>query len=79
MKRILALLTIVILVALYILTLVAAVLGTPNSNFLFTGALIASVILPVLLFAIFHTYDILKSIGEKKTAKNKTDNDKSNL
>lgn len=69
MKRILALITIVILVGLYIVTLVAAIAGTPNSNTLFMGALIASVLLPVLLFAIFHTYDLLKSLGEKRAAK----------
>lgn len=69
MKRILALITIVILVSLYIVTLIAAIAGTPNSNTLFMGALVASVVLPVLLFVIFHTYDILKSIAEKKASK----------
>lgn len=69
MKRILALITIVILVGLYIATLIAAIAHTPNSNSLFMGALFASVILPVLLFAIFHTYDIIKGIHEKKAAK----------
>lgn len=71
MKRILALITIVILVGLYIVTLIAAIAGTPNSNTLFMGALTASVILPVLLFVFFHTYDLLKSLGEKKAAKDK--------
>ena len=65
MKRILALLTIIILVSLYIITLIAAIAGTPTSNTLFMGSLIASIILPVILFAIFHTYDLLKSISEK--------------
>lgn len=69
MKRILALITIAILVSLYIITLVAAISGTPNSNTLFMGALVASVILPVLLFVIFHTYDLIKSIAEKNAKK----------
>lgn len=73
MKRILALITIIILVGLYIATLIAAIIGTPNSNNLFMGALFASVILPVLLFAIFHTYDIIKGIQEKKAAKEQND------
>ncbi len=69
MKRILALITIVVLVGLYIVTLIAAISGTPNSNTLFMGSLIASVLLPVLLFAIFHTYDLLKSLSEKRAAR----------
>ena len=69
MKRILALITIIILVGLYIITLIAAIAGTPNSNTLFMGALVASVILPILLFVIFHTYDLLKSIGDKRATK----------
>ncbi len=73
MKRILAILTIIILVGLYITTLVAAITGTPNSNTLFMAALMASVILPVLLFAIFHTYDLIKSLNEKKKSSQNSD------
>ncbi len=69
MKRILAIITIIILVGLYITTLVAAIAGKNTGNTLFMASLMASVILPVLLFAIFHTYDLLKEHAERKAAK----------
>lgn len=69
MKRILAIVTIIILVGLYITTLVAAITGAGTGNTLFMASLMASVILPVLLFAVFHTYDWLKAHGERKAVK----------
>ncbi|MBP3339937.1 MAG: hypothetical protein J6L69_11100 [Lachnospiraceae bacterium] len=65
-KRILAIITIIILVALYIITLVAAIIGSEASNTLFIASLITSVLFPIMLFVFFATADFLKSYAEKK-------------
>lgn len=65
MKRILAISCIVILVALYVITLIAAIIGSPASNGIFMAAVSANVILPVMMWVYLQTAKFLKKRGEK--------------
>lgn len=65
MKRILALSCIVILVALYIITLIAAIIGSPASNDIFMAAIAANVILPVMIWIYLQVAKYLKKKGDK--------------
>ena len=52
LKRIVAIIAIALLVGLYVLTLVAALLSTPESSTLFHVSLILTVVIPVLSYLI---------------------------
>ncbi len=52
LKRVVAIIAIALLVGLYILTLVAALLSTPESSTLFRVSLILTVVIPVLSYLI---------------------------
>ena len=65
MKRILAILCIVILVALYIVTLIAAIIGSPASKEIFMAAVAANIILPVMMWVYLQTAKYLKRRGEQ--------------
>ncbi len=51
-KRIVAVIAIVLLVGLYVLTLIAALLSTPESSTLFRVSLVLTVVIPVLSYLI---------------------------
>ena len=51
-KRIVAVIAIVLLVGLYVLTLIAALLSTPESSALFRVSLVLTVVIPVLSYLI---------------------------
>ena len=65
MKRILAILCIVILVTLYIITLIAALTDSPASNNIFMAAVTANVLLPVMMWVFLQTANYFKKKGEK--------------
>ena len=65
MKRILAIICIVILVALYGVTLVAAIIGNPASSEIFMAAVAANIILPVMMWIYLQTAKYFKRKGEK--------------
>lgn len=71
MKRILAILCIVILVTLYIITLIAALIGSPASNNIFMAAVTANVLLPVMMWVFLQTANYFKKKGEKIREDNK--------
>ena len=52
LKRILAMLGVVLLVGLYLATAVSAVLVTPATKDLFLTSLVATVIIPILLYVL---------------------------
>lgn len=64
-KRILAWIGIVVLAGLYIATLVLAFLGSSMAQTLFRGAFAATILLPVLLYAMQLMYRLLK--GDDKS------------
>lgn len=61
LKQITAMIGVIVLIALYVITLVLAVIGSDQSMQLFKAALYASVILPVLLWAYSFIYKLLKN------------------
>lgn len=60
LKRILALVGVLLLAGLYILTFVSALLSTPYSAGLFKACLFSTVFIPIMIYAILLIYRILK-------------------
>ena len=65
MKRILAILCILVLVASIIVMLAAAIFNFPYASQIFIGALAVNVLLPVMLWVFLQTAEYLKRKGEK--------------
>lgn len=65
MKRILAILCIVVLVVSVMVMLAAAIFNFPYASQIFIGALAVNVLLPVLIWVILQTGEYLKRKGEK--------------
>jgi hypothetical protein len=70
MKRILAIIGIVILVGLYIATLISAIFTSPASTGLFRASVFCTVAVPVMLYAYMLVYKLLKN---KNDSMNQTD------
>ena len=70
MKRIIAILCIIILVVPYIIALIASFMGSPSANDIFIAAIAATVILPVMMWVYLHTAKYLKKKGEKLREEN---------
>lgn len=72
-KRILAWSVIIILAGLYIATLILSFMGSPMAQTLFRGAFAATIILPVLLYAMLLIYRLLKGDDSSGHPDKKTD------
>ncbi|MCD8299749.1 MAG: hypothetical protein LUC41_01015 [Clostridiales bacterium] len=59
-KRIIALVGVIALVALYVSTLVLAIIGSEQTMSLFIAAVVSTVILPVLIWAYSFIYQLIK-------------------
>ncbi len=59
-KRIIALVGVIALVALYVSTLVLAIIGSEQTMSLFLAAVVSTVILPVLIWAYSFIYQLIK-------------------
>ncbi len=68
-RRILAIIGIILLLALYGSTLVFALIGNPDSMLLFRAAVIATIIVPVLLWAYTFIYRLLKGQDDEDSSK----------
>jgi uncharacterized protein YpmB len=64
-KRILAIIGIILLLALYGSTLIFALIGDPKSMLLFRAAVIMTVIIPVLIWAYTFVYKLLKDLSKE--------------
>lgn len=71
LKRVGALVVVFLLVSLYITTLVLAFIDTEQAKMLFKGCLVATVGLPVLLYAYILMFKALKGRGVDEDAKTK--------
>lgn len=60
-KRILAILAVVIIIGLYLVTLVCAIFVKRLSNQMFMLSIVASVLVPLVLYLLFWLYDLLQS------------------
>lgn len=69
MKRILALITVVILVVLYAATLVFAMIDSPWAFSMFKACIGMTVVLPVLLYIYFWIYKVLNKDSDEHSDK----------
>ena len=60
-KRIIALIGVILLIALYAATLILAIFGNENSSDLLRLAIYATIVVPVLLWAYSFIYKLLKN------------------
>ncbi|MCD8110134.1 MAG: hypothetical protein LUE14_08560 [Clostridiales bacterium] len=72
LKRITALIGVIALLALYIYTLVLAIIGSEQTMNLFMTAVVATVVLPVLLWSYSFIYKLLKN-NYSEDAREKTE------
>lgn len=73
MKRILAIIGVVLLVGLYISTLIFAVIGSPLAISMFKASITLTIIVPVLLFGYKLIYKVLKENSPYAKASKKAD------
>lgn len=66
LKRLVALIGIIILVAMYIMLLICALLKTDNWQKYFTICMGLTLIIPIFLWLFTYCYDRLKALGEVK-------------
>lgn len=65
-KRIAAIIAIILLVALYIVTLIAAIFSKPEAPSLFAACAWATIIVPIMLYIFLMTTRFLKGRGVDK-------------
>lgn len=65
-KRVLAVIGVVILVALYVTTLVSAILATPATKDFFMASLIATIMIPILLYVYLLIYRLVTGKTDKE-------------
>ena len=58
LKRIFAVIAVILLVGLYVSTLIFALLGSPEANYLFKASIFCTVIIPVILYGYILIYKI---------------------
>ncbi len=78
MKRILALIGAGLLVLLYLLTLVFSLMHTPYSTALFKASILATIIIPCLIYGYQLIYRLLKRHGEALAQKDSTKESENN-
>lgn len=76
LKRIIALLGVVILVALYIITFVLAFLDHSDSMQMFKASIVATVIIPTLLWIYSYMYQLIKKYSGKKQSEDSIESEK---
>lgn len=64
-QRVLAMLGVFFLIALYIITLVSAIITTPATKGLFMACVYSTIAIPVMLYAYMLVYRVLKKQNEK--------------
>ena len=65
-KQILAILGIVVLLSLYVITLVCAIVDNSNTMRMFQASIVASFIIPVLIWAYSFVYKMVRKNHEQK-------------
>ncbi len=63
-KQILALISVIFLLSLYVLTIVGAITASPYSNGLFMASVYSTIVVPILLYAYILIYRVLKKNSE---------------
>lgn len=73
MKRILALIGVGLLVLLYVLTLIFALIKSPEAVYWFQASLVATILVPCLIYAYQLIYRVLNRHDEEPAAKDAQD------
>ena len=73
LKQILAIIAVVLLAALYIITLVLAIMGNENTFGWFLACIFCTVVIPVLMWVISWLYNMIKNNRSKDTPEEKDD------
>ena len=73
LKRILALIGVILLAALYVSTLVFALMDSPAAGGMFRASVAATILVPVLLYAYILVARLLKGRGSEPDAENNSD------
>lgn len=64
MKRILALIGVIVLIGIYVTTLISAIFTTPATSGLWKASIFCTIAVPVLLYAYMLIYKVLKKHRE---------------
>ena len=75
LKRIGALIAVVLLLSLYGITLYAGLTASPNSKSLLMASLYSTIMIPLLLYAYMLVYRLLKKHNEEDARKKKDGNE----
>ncbi len=68
-KRILAIIGLVIIVGLYVTTLILAICGNENTRGLFMASIFSTVMVPVIIYVIQWLYKLVKKQAEETRTK----------
>lgn len=60
MKKIVAIIGVIILVSLYIITFIVAILNKPGSEQLFKACIYATIMIPILIYVYIWIYKLIK-------------------
>ena len=74
LKQVLAIITVVLLIALYIVTLVLAIIGNENTFGWFLACIFCTVVIPVIMWVIAWLYNMIKNNRSEVTPEEKDDN-----
>ncbi len=69
-KRILAMAGVIILVGMYVVTLIAAVFATPSAAGLFKASLLATLVIPILIYVYLLIYRLITGKGDGSESEN---------
>ena len=72
LKRIFALVLVILLIGLYVVTFISGIMATPYTQGLFKGCIAATVIIPVFMYAYKLIYDVMKKDDAKKDENNES-------
>ena len=72
LKRIFALVLVILLVGIYILTFISGIMATPYTQGLFRGCIAATVIIPVFMYAYKLIYGVMKKDNTEEDEKDES-------
>ncbi len=77
-KRIMAIIGIILLVSLYLITLICAITDNSNSMSMFAASVFATVVIPVLIWAYTFIYRLIRGNDDKSSASDSNNASKKN-
>ena len=59
-KRVLAVIAVILLVSMYVITFISSIIDSPNADSLFKASLYATFVVPVFIYAVMLVYRLVK-------------------